>query len=273
MLVLKGFSGSEGPLRREFGMEARFDFADRVVLVTGGTRGIGKGLCEAFLERGAYVFTCGRKQERIEKVKESFSRYGNRFEAFRCDITQVSDITDMVKAIEERAGRLDILVNNVGMNRLTPFTLNAEPELWDKIMEGNLRSAFLVTRSAFPLLQKAKRGRIINISSIAGKKASPGMGIYCVAKAGLDMFTKVLASELASYGINVNAVAPGMVKTDFSRPLWSDSEALKEIEGHIPMSRIAEVDEVVGPVLFLASDLANYITGEIVVVDGGAMVW
>lgn len=254
-------------------MQGKWDFSNKVVLITGGTKGIGKGLCEAFLELGACVFTCGRKQERLDSVKESFSKYSERFEAFRCDVSQLSDVNNMLKAIEEKVGRLDVLVNNVGMNRFTPFLLDAEPDLWDRIVEGNLKSAFLVTKAAFPLLKKAKSTKIINISSIAGKKASPGMGIYCVAKAGLDMFTKVLASELASYGINVNAVAPGMVKTDFSKPLWGDPGALKEIEGHIPMSRIAEVDEIVGAVLFLASDLANYITGEVLVVDGGAMVW
>ncbi|MFN3534408.1 MAG: SDR family NAD(P)-dependent oxidoreductase, partial [Desulfatiglandales bacterium] len=124
-----------------------------------------------------------------------------------------------------------------------------------------------------PLLKRAQRAKVINISSIAGRKASPGMGIYSIAKAGLDMFTKVLGAELASYGINVNAVAPGMVRTDFSKPLWSQPEMLREIESRIPMARIGEIEEVVGAVIFLSSPMANYITGEVFVVDGGAQVW
>jgi NAD(P)-dependent dehydrogenase (short-subunit alcohol dehydrogenase family) len=138
-------------------------------------------------------------------------------------------------------------------------------------METNLKSAFLASSQAYKLMKKAGAGKIINISSVAAQKAARGMGIYCVAKAGLEMLTRVLAIELASDHINVNAVAPGMVRTDFSRPFWSDEKLLKEVTKNIPMNRIAETGDVVGAVLFLASSLSDFITGEIITVDGGSM--
>jgi 2-deoxy-D-gluconate 3-dehydrogenase len=143
--------------------------------------------------------------------------------------------------------------------------------LWEKIMETNLKSAFLVTSHALRLLKKAGGGKIINISSIAARKAARGMGIYCVAKAGLEMLTRVLAVELSSDHICVNAVAPCVVRTEFSRPFWSDASLLKEIIATIPMGRIAETDDVVGTVLYLSSRLSDFVTGEIITVDGGSV--
>ncbi|MGE5838938.1 MAG: SDR family NAD(P)-dependent oxidoreductase, partial [Deltaproteobacteria bacterium] len=175
------------------------------------------------------------------------------------------------KAIEGKFGRLDIVVNNVGTNLLTPFVAEADEGLWDKLMETNLKSAFLASSMACRLMKKTGGGKIINISSIAARKAARGMGIYCVAKAGLEMLTKVLAVELASDHIQVNAVAPCVVRTQFSQPFWSNESILQEILKTIPAGRIAEPDDVVGAVLFLASGLSDFITGEVVNVDGGAM--
>jgi 2-deoxy-D-gluconate 3-dehydrogenase len=179
--------------------------------------------------------------------------------------------TSLFKAIEEKFGKLDILVNNVGTNLLTPSVAEADEGLWDKLIETNLKSAFLASSMACKLMKKAGAGKIINISSIAARKAARGMGIYCVAKAGLEMLTKVLAVELASDHIQVNAVAPSVVRTQFSQPFWSNESILKEILKTIPAGRIAETDDVVGAVLFLASNLSDFITGEVLNVDGGSM--
>jgi NAD(P)-dependent dehydrogenase (short-subunit alcohol dehydrogenase family) len=173
--------------------------------------------------------------------------------------------------VDERFRSLDILVNNVGTNILTPSVAEADEGLWDKIMETSLKSPFLVSSRAVALMKRTGGGKIINISSIAARKASRGMGIYCVAKAGLEMLTKVMAVELATDHINVNAVAPCMIRTTFSRPLWSNEGLYHEIIKTIPLGRIAETNDVVGAVLFLASNLSGFITGEVITVDGGAM--
>jgi 2-deoxy-D-gluconate 3-dehydrogenase len=180
-------------------------------------------------------------------------------------------VSSLFEAIEEQFGKLDVLVNNVGMNILTPSVASAHEGLWDKIIETNLKGTYLASGRAVMLMKKAGKGKIINISSIAAKKAAMGMGIYCIAKAGVEMLTRVLAVELAQDHINVNAVAPCVVRTQFSQPFWSNEGLLKEITGSIPMGRIAEIEDVVGTVLFLASNLSDFITGEVITVDGGSM--
>ena len=181
------------------------------------------------------------------------------------------EVTALFQGVENRFGKLDILVNNVGMNILTPSVTETDEGLWDKIIATNLKGTFLASARAVPLMRKAGRGKIINISSIAARKAAMGMGIYCVAKAGVEMLTKVLAVELSQDSINVNAVAPCVVRTQFSQPFWSNESLLREIASTIPMGRIAETDDVVGAVLFLASNLSDFVTGEIITVDGGSM--
>jgi 3-oxoacyl-[acyl-carrier protein] reductase len=161
------------------------------------------------------------------------------------------------------------LVNNVGMNIFTPSTAEAEVSLWEKIMDSNLKSAFMCSRLAFPMM-KERGGSILNISSTAAHRAAPGMGIYGIAKAGMEMLTRVLAKELALYGIRVNAVAPGVVETDFSKPFWGEEAFLKEILKGIPQGRIAKVEDVVRTVAFLASEQSAYLTGEIISLCGGA---
>ena len=156
------------------------------------------------------------------------------------------------------------------MNLVTPAAIDADLALWQKIVETNLAGTYLCCRAAGRIMRQRKRGRIVSVSSIAGRKASPGMGIYGVAKAGVEMLTKVLAGELARFNIQVNAVAPAMVKTEFSKPFWSNEVILQEVVRTIPMGRIAEPQDVVHPVLFLASDGASFINGQTLLVDGGA---
>ncbi len=247
------------------------DLSGKVALVTGGSRGLGKAIAIAMARKGADVVICGRKQENLDGAVEDFSQAGLDVMTRVANVGKSDQVTGLFQAIEKRFGKLDILVNNVGMNILTPAVSEAEESLWDKTMETNLKGTYLASSRAVSLMKEAGRGKIINISSIAARRAARGMGIYCVAKAGVEMLTRVLAVELAKDHINVNAVAPSVVKTRFSQPFWSNEDLLNEIVKTIPMGRIAETDDVVGTVLFLASSLSDFITGEVITVDGGAM--
>jgi NAD(P)-dependent dehydrogenase (short-subunit alcohol dehydrogenase family) len=240
-------------------------FVGKRVLVTGGSKGIGLGIARYFVEAGARVAICGRKEANLLKAREALGQVVS----VAAHLGKAEEVEQLFRTVEQECGGLDILVNNMGMNIFTAATAEADVGLWDKIMEGNLRSAFLCCRQAFPLMRKTG-GVIVNLSSVAGQRAAPGMGIYGIAKAGVNMLTKVLARELAAYGIRVNAVAPGMVETDFSRPFWGNEDILNELLKSIPLGRIAKVEDVVRVVAFLASDQSSYLTGEIISVCGGA---
>ena len=241
------------------------DFVGKRVLVTGGSKGIGLGIARYFAEAGARVAICGRKEANLVKARDQLGEVVT----LAAHLGKAEEVEQLFSTVQNTFGSLDILVNNMGMNIFTPSTVEADIGLWDKIMEGNLKSAFLCCRQAFPLM-KTNGGVIVNLSSIAGQRAAPGMGIYGIAKAGLNMLTKVLAKELASYRIRVNAVAPGMVETDFSKPFWGNDDILKELLKGIPLGRIARIQDVVRAVAFLSSDQSDYLTGEIISVSGGA---
>jgi NAD(P)-dependent dehydrogenase (short-subunit alcohol dehydrogenase family) len=251
--------------------EKNIDLSGKVALVTGGSRGLGKDIALAVAEKGAKVAICGRKRENLDQAVEEFQKLGLDLMAECANVGESDQVKALFQAIDEQFGRLDILINNVGMNILTPSVVETDEGLWDKILETNLKGTFIVSSHAVRLMKNAGGGKIINISSIAARKASMGMGVYCVAKAGVEMLTRVLAVELATEHINVNAVAPGMIRTKFSQPLWSNESLIKEILKTIPMGRIAETTDVVGAVLFLASELSDFITGEVITVDGGSM--
>jgi NAD(P)-dependent dehydrogenase (short-subunit alcohol dehydrogenase family) len=242
------------------------EFAGKRVLITGGSRGIGLGLARFFGEQQARVAICGRKEANLTQAREAL---GPGVLALPAHLGKAEDVERLLTAVQREFGALDVLVNNMGMNIFTAATVEAEVALWDKIMEGNLRATFLVCRQAFPLM-KAGGGAIVNVSSTAGLRAAPGMGIYGVAKAGINMLTRVLARELSSYGIRVNAVAPGMVETEFSRPFWGNEDIRKELLKGIPLGRIARVEDVVALVAFLASTQSAYLTGEIITLSGGS---
>jgi dehydrogenase/reductase SDR family protein 4 len=245
--------------------------SEKVALITGGSRGLGRDIALTMAERGAKVAICSRKRENLDKAVEDFANRGLDVMVQEANVGKSDQVKALFQALDERFGRLDILINNVGTNILTPSVAEADEGLWDKILETSLKSAFLVSSQAVKLMRRGGGGKIVNISSIAARKASRGMGIYCVAKAGLEMLTKVLAVELAPDHIRVNAVAPAMVKTKFSEPLWGNEGIYNEIIKTIPLGRIAETGDVVGAVLFLVSDLSDFITGEVITVDGGSM--
>lgn len=247
------------------------NFKDKIVLVTGGSRGIGLEIARSLLQQSAKVIICGRKEANLEAARQNLPHSEN-LTTITAHIAKPEDVDAMFEKITTAFGALDILINNVGMNLMTPGIADLDPEVWQKIIDSNLGGTFLVSRKAAFMMREKKQGKIVSISSVAATKASPGMGIYGIAKAGIEMMTKVLASELAAFNIQVNAVAPAMVRTQFSKPFWSNEEFLQHIVKGIPMGRIAEPEEIVAPVLFLASGGSSYITGQTLIVDGGSTI-
>ena len=216
------------------------------------------------------MVVCGRKLEdgELEAVAEEIRGLGRRALAIQADITRKADVDDMVQMVADEFGSIDVLVNNAAMNIRSPL-LDLREDGWDKVINTDLKGYYLCCQAVGRKRVEQKRGNIINIASTAAIKATEKMGAYCIAKAGVVMLTRVLALELASYNIRVNAIAPSMVKTKFSQPLWSDPETLKGIEAGIPLARMAETGDIIGPALFLASDASGYVTGHTVIVDGG----
>ena len=241
----------------------------KVAVVTGGSRGIGLEIAKHLLSENAKVAICGRKQENIDSAVSSLGKNDNLL-AIQGHIGKEPDVDIIFSEVLKKYSRIDILINNVGMNLMTPSTAETDLPLFKKIIDTNLSGTFMCSSKAASIMKSQKEGKIISISSIAGRKASPGMGIYGIAKAGIEMLTKVLSSELALFNIQVNAVAPAMVRTEFSMPFWSNKEIHDHVVKNIPLGRIAEPIDVVHPTLFLASSASDYITGQTLVVDGGS---
>lgn len=245
----------------------RYGLENKVVVVTGGSRGIGLEIAKELMNQGSKVAIVGRKKDNLDAA---CSAIGKDVMVCQAHIAKEEDVENLFKTVVDAYSRVDILINNVGMNLMTPSIPDTDFAMWQKIIETNLNGTYLCSRAASRIMRQQKGGAIVNVSSVAGRKASPAMGIYGIAKAGVEMLTKVMAAELAQEGIRVNAVAPGMVRTDFSKPFWSNPDLLAHIVKAVPMGRIAEPVEVVHPVLFLASDAASFITGQTLLVDGGA---
>ena len=249
--------------------EIKYGLKDKNVLVTGGSRGIGLEIARYLLAEGATVIICGRKQENLDKAAADLNG-GDRLISIQAHVAKEDDLNRLFDSIKKSVPSLDILINNVGMNIFTSSVADSDTAMWQKIVDSNLNGTYLVSRKAAEIMKEQVHGNIINITSVAASKAAPGMGIYGIAKAAIEMMTKVMAAELAIFNIRVNAVSPSMVRTDFSKPFWGNEDFYKEIVKGIPMGRIAEIIEIVHPVLFLASDGAGFITGQTIIVDGGS---
>ena len=241
---------------------------DRVAIVTGGARGIGKKICENFLAEGAsvYIFDVNPEEGR-RTIGEFHSAYKNgRIFFSEVDITDEKSVEQAIEKIIEAEGKVDILVNNAGITR-DNLILRMSLEDWKKVIDINLTGAFICSRYTVRFMIKNRRGKIINISSIVGVHGNAGQSNYSSSKAGIIGLTKTLAKELASRNILVNAIAPGYIETEMTEKL-SDSIKQKLIE-QIPTGRLGSVDDVAKTALFLASDDSNYITGTVINLDGG----
>jgi 3-oxoacyl-[acyl-carrier protein] reductase len=243
---------------------------DRVAIVTGGARGIGKAIALTFVREGAKVALVDVDQEKLQALNSEIrTKKGEALTIF-CDITKSSDVRKMVDQVQKGFGRVDILVNNAGIiKRGTIETVTEED--WDQVIEVNLKGTFNCCKAVAGIMKQQGYGKIVNISSIAGKMgditSAPGYG---PSKAGMDALTKTLARQLAQYGINVNGVAPHAIETEMSAQ-WSEDRR-KEIIASIPLGRLGKPEDVANAVVFLVSDEASFITGEILDVNGGALM-
>ena len=243
---------------------------NRVAIITGGAKGIGKAIALTLVREGARVALVDIDQEGLEALKHEIEKNGGEGFALPCDISKSRDVNEMVNQAFRKCGRIDILINNAGIIRRGTIETMTEED-WDRVIEVNLKGTFNCCRAVVAIMKQQGYGKIVNISSIAGKMgditSAPGYGS---SKAAVDSLTKTLARQLARYGINVNAVSPHAIETEMSAQ-WSE-ERRKEIIASIPLGRLGKPEDVAEAVLFLASDSASFITGEILDVNGGALM-
>jgi NAD(P)-dependent dehydrogenase (short-subunit alcohol dehydrogenase family) len=241
----------------------------RIAVVTGAGKGIGKGIAIAFAQAGADVVLCDRVEDsNLGEVAEIIRRLGRRALAIQADTSVKDEVDRFIRQAVDQFGSIDLLVNNAGIIRKGPILDFGETD-WDALMNTNLKGYYLCGQAAGKIMAKQKRGSIINIASHHAFKATLNFGAYCIAKAGVVMLTRVLARELGPYHIRANCIAPGLVKTDFSKDSWSNPDFLKAREDSLPLGRVAEVDDIIGAALFLASDASHYVTAQTLIMSGG----
>ncbi len=244
----------------------QIDLSGKVALVTGSTRGIGRAIAETLAEAGARVAVVGRDLPRAEAAA---AEIGHGAKGFACDVSDTAQVSQLVTDVEAAFGTLDILVNNAGLTK-DNLIMRLKDEDWDAVIDANLRGAFASIRAASRGMMKRRSGRIINISSVVGVIGNRGQANYAASKAGLIGLTKSVAKELASRNILCNAVAPGFIATDMTAALGPEQK--KALESQIPLERLGSPADIASAVAFLASDHAAYITGQVLVVDGGMVM-
>jgi 3-oxoacyl-[acyl-carrier protein] reductase len=246
--------------------------AGKAALVTGGSRGIGAATVKIFAQAGAdVVFNYHRNREAAAQVEQEARKHGTRIESFKADLGKMADAAKLVASARERLGRLDILVANAGIwnGKGLPIEQLSERD-WDEMIRVNLKSVYAVVHHVVPLMIAQGGGRIVTLGSVAGQRGTGLHSHYSATKGAIISFTKALASELARYNILVNCIAPGFVDTEMFKSASQDKKAIKKFLAAYPLKRVARVDEVAGPILFAVSDLATFITGEVINVNGGS---
>ena len=246
---------------------------DKVAIVTGSRRGIGRAIAVAFAEAGADVVVCDWVIEggELEAVAEEIQKLGRRSLAIQTDVSKKADVDSLVQSTVDKFGAIDILVNNAAIGDGGNL-LEIDEETWNRVIDVNLKGCFLCCQAVSKGMMERKTGNIINISSVEGLVRNPyprRSNAYGVAKAGLIMLTKGLAWDLSPHNVRINAIAPGGVQTELTRPLWDNPEVQGMLEPLLPVQRIAQPSEIASVAVFLASDAASYITGQTIVVDGG----
>ncbi len=241
----------------------------KVALITGASRGIGRAIALTFADAGANVVVSSRKLPDLEKVADEIRGMGRQALAVAAHIREPEDLRRLVATVADKFGRIDVLVNNAATNPIMAPLVDTEEKAFDQIMNTNVKGYFLLTQLCAQMMIKQGGGNIVNISSIAGFRPGPWLGVYSISKAAINMITMAFAKELGEYNIRVNAIAPGFVKTKFSQALWSNEALVEEELRHTPIKRFGEPEEVARLALFLVSPAAGYMTGQIILMDGG----
>jgi len=248
-----------------------FSLSGKVALVTGGSRGIGKSIAMGLAKFGADVAVTSRKLPDLEQVATEIRGLGRRSMAVAAHVGRMEEINNLVPKVKDEFGKIDILVNNAATNPTMDQAMDVEERAWDSVMNLNLKGLFFLSQAVARLMKEQGGGKIINVASVAG--ITPDiLPVYSISKAGVIMATKVMAQQWAQYNIRVNAIAPGLTKTRFSEALWSNPAVLQGAMVRTPLQRVAEPDDMVGAVIFLASDASSYVTGHVLVVDGGTVI-
>ena len=248
---------------------SRFDLSGRVALVTGASRGIGSAIAHSLAEQGAQVVLSSRRQADLdEEAARINSEHPEAAIAIAAHAGRPDDLERLVGEVMKRFSRVDILVNNAATNPYFGPVMGAELAAWDKTFEVNLRGMFILTKLVYEASMETHGGSVVNVASVGGLRPGLGLGVYNITKAGVIMFTRQLAKEIGGM-VRVNAVAPGLIKTRFAEALWGNEAILDRVLAANPMGRIGVPEEVASAVVFLASDAASYINGEVIVIDGG----
>jgi NAD(P)-dependent dehydrogenase (short-subunit alcohol dehydrogenase family) len=248
-----------------------FDLSGKVAMITGGATGIGKGIAQGLAEAGAKTVIVARRLDVCEQTcLEIQEKYGAQSFAYCCDITSSDAIKNTVEKTIQSCGHIDILVNNAGIGGSEKPILKMTNQDWDSVINTNLKSVFLLTREVVTqMVEQKKGGKIINIASIGAHKGWPNMSAYCAAKSGCVQLTKVMALEWAAKNIQANAILPGYFETPMNTHFFNSDEGKKIIRANIPVKRLAQIEEIKGVAILLASKASSFMTGSSIVVDGG----
>jgi dehydrogenase/reductase SDR family protein 4 len=251
---------------------ADFSLAGKVAVVTGGSRGIGRSIAIALAEAGADVAVAARKPEALEETVAAIAPTGRKAIAIPTNVRDLAALQNLVDETRRQLGRIDVLVNNAATNPVFGPVANLDERAWDAVMNTNVKSIFFLSKMFREAVrEQGEGGTIVNVSSTGGFRAGAGLGAYSVSKAAVIMLTQVCAKEWGADAIRVNGIAPGLIKTDFSRALWDNEAVLKGSTASSPLRRIGEPDEMAGAVVYFASAASSFTTGQTLILDGGGL--
>jgi NAD(P)-dependent dehydrogenase (short-subunit alcohol dehydrogenase family) len=257
---------------------SQFSLQGKTAVVTGASRGIGKGIALGFAKAGARVAVTSRKVNDLEATAAEIAAFGGEALVVQAHLGKMEEIGRMVETVKAKFGRIDILVNNAGASPAMASVLESDERLWETIMNLNLKGLYFTSQAIARVMKEQGGGRIINVASIDGYKPEPWVSVYSISKAGVRMITKAFAMELAPFNIQVNTIAPGAITTKMMDSHWfnlspEEAKAAKEAMAKLmPLGRIGDVDEIVGAAIYLASDASSYTTGAEILIDGGALL-